>query len=137
MRKRAKPHPETDREVLCPFCGASAEVTSKVPWCTGCGAARSVGEDGEVIFDASRKADRETLAAAVRAEGSRAGGLSGAPAAGAAAEEAVGPWIRRGVRRRELGRPLIRASPLGAQQPAPEPRPRRKSPLLLPRVDQQ
>ncbi len=65
MRKTAEPHPETDREVLCPFCGASSEVTSKVPWCPGCGAERSVDDAGEgtparVTFDASRKADRQT-----------------------------------------------------------------------------
>ena len=65
MRERARPHPETDREVLCPFCGTSSELGSELPGCTGCGAARSV-EDGEVTFDASRTADRQALAACRR-----------------------------------------------------------------------
>ncbi len=39
MRKNAQPHPETDRDVLCPFCGTPSELASKAPWCTGCGAA--------------------------------------------------------------------------------------------------
>ena len=50
----------------------------KVPWCSGCGAARSVDEEGEVTFDSSQKADRQTLAEAERAASPRADGLRGA-----------------------------------------------------------
>ena len=78
MRKTARPHPESDREVLCPFCGAPGERASEASWCSGCGAARSIDEAGEVVFDSSRKADRQTLAAAGRAAPARAGGLDGA-----------------------------------------------------------
>ena len=79
MRKTAKPHRESDRHVLCPFCGADLDTESAVRWCSGCGAEWTKRDSGEVVFDSSRRADRQTVEEAVRAEsGASRRGLEGA-----------------------------------------------------------
>ncbi len=79
MRKTARPHPESARHVVCPFCETACDTTSAVRWCPSCGAWWSAQPDGEVIFDSERKADRQTLAEAHWADASgTARGLEGA-----------------------------------------------------------
>lgn len=79
MHKKAQPHPESDRHVLCPFCETACDTAAASHWCTGCGAAWSVDPAGDVSFDSERKADRQTLDEAARADVSEpARGLEGA-----------------------------------------------------------
>ncbi len=79
MRKQARPHPESEHHAVCPFCETACDTASGVRWCSGCGAEWSASPSGDVIFDSERKADRQTLAEAARADAPRpARGLDGA-----------------------------------------------------------
>ncbi len=66
MRKKARPHPESDDHMLCPFCDAVCEVKPLPAVCLGCGAKISLNGDGPAIFDASQKADRQEVEKAAR-----------------------------------------------------------------------
>lgn len=79
MRKTARPHPESDRHVLCPFCETDCERSPTDVLCSGCGA-RGTPDGESLVFDASDKADRQTVNEAERAgdQGRRAAGLTGA-----------------------------------------------------------
>lgn len=72
-RQAARPHPESDRHVLCPFCETAYDVRGRSPWCSGCGARATTTDDG-VTFDDARKADRQTLAESASADGGRGSG---------------------------------------------------------------
>ncbi len=76
---KARAHPESDHHVICPVCETACDIAATVRLCSGCGAAWSVQPNGDVIFDAESRADRQTLDEAQRAEAPRATrGLEGA-----------------------------------------------------------
>lgn len=95
MRQRAQPHPESDRHLLCPFCGTVGDLAAPLAFCTGCGAERSTDDAGEVVFDSDRKADRQTVDEAVRSTA----GQETRTARGASSAA-----LRRPVRLRKKGR---------------------------------
>ncbi len=66
MRKKARPHPESDDHMLCPFCDTVCRIKPAPSVCLGCGAKISLNGDGPAIFDASAKADRQTAREAAR-----------------------------------------------------------------------
>ena len=65
---KAKAHPESDRHVICPVCETACDITATVRLCSGCGSTWSVQPNGDVIFDADRRADRQSVGEAQRAE---------------------------------------------------------------------
>ncbi len=78
MHEKARPHPESDRHVVCPVCETACDSTSPLRLCTGCGTAFDVAPSGDVLFDLSRKADRQEVAEAVAgSEQPAAKGLEG------------------------------------------------------------
>ncbi len=65
--------------MICPFCDTVCDTASSSHWCSGCGAGWSIDPSGDVSFDSARRADRQTLAEAARADAvPAAGGLEGA-----------------------------------------------------------
>ena len=77
MRKKARPHPESDDHMLCPFCDFVCEVRPLPAACLGCGAKISLNGDGPAIFDAARKADRQEVEKAARQAAGGGEGLEG------------------------------------------------------------
>ncbi|MEM7584291.1 MAG: hypothetical protein AAF560_12960 [Acidobacteriota bacterium] len=64
MRRIARPHPESDRHVLCPFCETSIELARSIV-CAGCGA-RGQRDGDRVVFDDASAADRQEVTEGVR-----------------------------------------------------------------------
>ena len=80
MKKPGRPHPESDRQVLCPFCETPVDRAAADRLCLGCGTAWTPGGSGEAIFDSSHRADRAMVDSAARRERARrasSGGLTG------------------------------------------------------------
>ena len=80
MKKTARPHPESERHVLCPFCETPVDLGAADRLCLGCGCGWSPEASGAAVFDDSRKAGRAEVDAAARRERARnasRGGLRG------------------------------------------------------------
>lgn len=80
MKKPADPHPESDQQVLCPFCETPVDLTATDRVCFGCGSRWSRDASGTAIFDDSDKASRAEVDEAAGRERTRnasRGGLRG------------------------------------------------------------